>query len=68
MGVFALIPLVLLILIIFMSLVTVQQGTVAVVTVFGKFRRILRPGLNFKIPFIESIFRRISYQNRSMEL
>src|ERR1700760_3981878 len=51
-----------------MSFVTVQQGTVAVITVFGKFKRILRPGLNFRIPFIENIFRRISYQNRSMEL
>ena len=51
-----------------MSFVTVQQGTVAVVTVFGKFKRILRPGLNFKIPVIEQIFKRISYQNRSMEL
>lgn len=51
-----------------MSFVTVQQGTVAVITVFGKFRRIMRPGLNFRVPFIETIFRRISYQNRSMEL
>lgn len=53
---------------ILMSLVTVQQGTVAVITVFGKFSRILRPGLNFRIPIIEKIFRRISYQNRSIEL
>jgi len=68
MGVFTLIPVILLILVIFMSLVTVQQGTVAVITVFGKYRRILRPGLNFKIPFIERIFRRISYQNRSIEM
>ncbi len=68
MGIFALIPLILLILLLFMSLVTVQQGTVAVITVFGKYKRILRPGLNFKVPFIETIFRRISYQNRSMEL
>lgn len=51
-----------------MSFVTVQQGTVAVVTVFGKFKRILRPGLNFRIPFIEQIFRRISIQNKSIEL
>ena len=53
---------------IFMSFVTVQQGTVAVITVFGKFMRIMHPGLNMRIPFIEQIFRRISYQNRSMEL
>lgn len=49
-------------------IVTVQQGTVAVITVFGKFSRILRPGLNFRIPLIEKIYKRISYQNRSIEL
>jgi regulator of protease activity HflC (stomatin/prohibitin superfamily) len=47
---------------------TVQQGTIAVVTVFGKYRRVLHPGLNLVIPFIEEIFRRISTQNRSVEL
>ncbi len=52
----------------FMSFVTVQQGTVAVITVFGKFKRIMRPGLNMRIPFIEQIFKRVSYQNRSMEI
>lgn len=50
------------------GLVTVQQGTVAVITIFGKYRRILRPGLSFKIPLIEKIYKRISIQNRSMEL
>ena len=40
-------------LMIFLSFVTVQQGTVAVITVFGKYRRILTPGLSMKIPFIE---------------
>lgn len=54
--------------IIFSGLVTVNQGTIAVVTMFGKYRRILRPGLNFKIPLIEQIFRRVSIQNRSVEL
>ena len=58
----------LLVMLIFMCFVSVQQGTVAVITVFGKFRRIMRPGLNFKIPIIEQIFKKISYQNRSMEL
>lgn len=47
---------------------TVQQGTIAVVTVFGKYRRVLHPGLNMVIPFIEQIFRRVSTQNRSVEL
>ena len=56
------------ILIVLSGLVTVQQGTVAVVTMFGKYQRILNPGLNFKIPVLESIYRRISTQNKSIEL
>ncbi|MEA5401273.1 SPFH domain-containing protein [Arcicella sp. DC2W] len=56
------------ILIIFFSIVIVNQGTVAVITIFGKYQRVMTPGLNFKIPFIEFIFKRISIQNRSMEL
>ncbi|RYU89584.1 SPFH domain-containing protein [Mucilaginibacter terrigena] len=54
--------------VIFSSFVTVKQGTIAVVTVFGKYRRILTPGLNFKIPLIENIYSKISIQNRSVEL
>lgn len=52
----------------FLSIVIVQQGTVAVITIFGKYARVMAPGLNFKIPFIEAIYRRISIQNRSVEL
>lgn len=48
--------------------VTVRQGYVAVVTIFGKYRRVMGPGLNFKIPLFEVIYRRISIQNRSVEL
>lgn len=48
--------------------VTINQGFIGVVTMFGKYRRILRPGLNFKIPFLEQIFKRVSIQNRSVEL
>jgi regulator of protease activity HflC (stomatin/prohibitin superfamily) len=54
--------------VLFSSFVTVKQGTIAVITVFGKYRRILTPGLNFKIPLIEFIHSRISIQNRSVEL
>ncbi|MBS1501417.1 MAG: SPFH domain-containing protein [Bacteroidetes bacterium] len=54
--------------ILFSSFVTVKQGTIAVITVFGKYRRILRPGLNLKMPLIEQIYSRISIQNRSVEL
>src|SRR5215831_10522097 len=60
--------LIILLFIVFSGLVTVNQGTIAVVTMFGKYQRILRPGLNFKIPVFEQIYRRISIQNRSVEL
>lgn len=54
--------------VLYLSVVIVQQGNVAVITVFGKYSRIMTPGLNFKIPFIEFVFRTISIQNRSAEL
>jgi len=54
--------------VLFSSFVTVKQGTIAVVTIFGKYRRQLSPGLNFKIPLVEVIHSRISIQNRSVEL
>ncbi len=50
------------------SFVTVQQGTIAVITMFGKYRRILHPGLNIRIPFLERIFNRVSVQHRSLEM
>ncbi|PHX92973.1 MAG: protease [Flavobacteriales bacterium] len=50
------------------SIVTIQQGSVAVITMFGKYSRILNPGLNFRVPFLEVIYRKISVQNRSIEL
>lgn len=68
MSTFSTVFLVILVLGVFLSFVTVQQGTVAVITVFGKYRRILMPGLNMKIPFIEQVYKRVSIQNRSVEL
>ena len=56
------------VLVVLSSFVTVQQGTVGVTTIFGKYNRLLTPGLNFKIPIIEKVFKRISIQNRSVEL
>jgi len=56
------------IIILISGIFTVQQGTIAVVTMFGKYRRVHHPGLNFKIPIFEKIFRRISIQNKSVEL
>jgi regulator of protease activity HflC (stomatin/prohibitin superfamily) len=60
--------LLLLIFIVISGLYTVNQGTVAVITMFGKYRRIAGPGLRFKIPVLEKVFKKISIQNRSVEL
>ncbi|MFM7724841.1 MAG: SPFH domain-containing protein [Bacteroidota bacterium] len=50
------------------GLFTVNQGTVAVVTLFGKYRRAAAPGLRLKIPFFEKVYKRISSQNQSIEM
>lgn len=55
-------------LLVFSSFVTIQQGLIGVTTIFGKYQRILTPGLNFKVPFIEKVFKKISIQNRSVEM
>jgi regulator of protease activity HflC (stomatin/prohibitin superfamily) len=54
--------------VLFFSVVVVNQGTIAIITMFGKYQRIMLPGLRFKIPLVESIFRRVSIQNQSIEL
>jgi regulator of protease activity HflC (stomatin/prohibitin superfamily) len=59
---------IILILFILSGLFTVNQGTIAVITMFGKYRRVAGPGLRFKIPFLENVFKKISIQNRSVEL
>ncbi|HEY8397159.1 MAG TPA: SPFH domain-containing protein [Flavihumibacter sp.] len=59
---------VILVLILLAGVKTINQGTVGVVTMFGKYRRVLHPGLNFIIPFFEQISKRVSIQNRSVEL
>lgn len=46
---------------------SVPQATVAVITVFGKYRRTMREGLNMKLPW-ETVFQRLSLQNRALQL
>src|SRR5258705_1939265 len=46
---------------------SVPEATVAVITFFGKYRRIMREGLNVKWPF-EAVFQRLSLQNRALQL
>jgi regulator of protease activity HflC (stomatin/prohibitin superfamily) len=60
--------LILIIFFVISGLYTVNQGTIAVITMFGKYRRVAGPGLRFKIPLLENVFKRISVQNRSVEL
>jgi regulator of protease activity HflC (stomatin/prohibitin superfamily) len=69
-GIPVILPIVLLALIIVAGtcFVTIPQGFIGVITVFGKYRRIILPGLNFKIPLIETVYRKISIQNYSVEL
>jgi regulator of protease activity HflC (stomatin/prohibitin superfamily) len=55
-------------LIILAGLKTIAQGTVGVVTRFGKYQRVLHPGLNVIIPFLDQISKRVSIQNRSVEM
>jgi regulator of protease activity HflC (stomatin/prohibitin superfamily) len=47
---------------------SVDQGTIAVVTSFGKYRRLLYPGLNLLVPFVERVHTVVSVQNRSTEI
>ena len=67
-NVVLIVALLILVSIIFSCLVSVNQGYVYVITQFGKYKRVLRPGLNLKVPFIEQVYRKISIQNRSVEL
>jgi len=46
----------------------IKQGMVGVTVRFGKYHRILRPGLTFRTPFVETVFKKLSLQNRSIEL
>ncbi|RPD44765.1 MULTISPECIES: SPFH domain-containing protein [Chitinophagaceae] len=60
--------LILLLIIVFTGLFTINQGYIGVITMFGKYQRIVRPGLNIKIPILEQVYKRVSIQNRSVEL
>jgi len=56
------------IIIFFSSFFTINQGYIGVITMFGKYQRIVLPGLRMKLPLLESVYKKISYQNRSVEL
>lgn len=56
------------VLIVSSGLFTINQGTIGVITRLGKYAGVKRAGLNWKIPFIDQIYKRVSIQNRSVEL
>ena len=60
--------LIVLLFIVFSGLFSVNQGYIGVITMFGRYQRIVRPGLRIKIPLIEQLYKKISIQNRSVEL
>ena len=53
---------------VFSSLFTVQQQTHAVIERFGKFLKVAGPGLNFKIPLIDTITGRVTHRVRELEI
>ena len=46
---------------------SIPQANVGVITVFGKYRRTMREGLNFKLPW-EKVFELLSLQNRALQM
>ncbi|MEO8406643.1 MAG: SPFH domain-containing protein, partial [Chitinophagaceae bacterium] len=56
------------VIIFFSSFFSINQGYIGVITMFGKYRRVVRPGLNMKLPLLESVAKKVSIQNRSVEL
>jgi regulator of protease activity HflC (stomatin/prohibitin superfamily) len=50
------------------SFFTVNTAEVAVITRFGKFRRVADPGLNWKWPFIDSVIGRVSLRVNQITL
>ncbi|OGV66013.1 MAG: protease [Lentisphaerae bacterium RIFOXYB12_FULL_65_16] len=52
----------------FQTLFTVRQQTAGVVQRFGKFVRIARPGLNIKIPYIESVAGRANLRVQQLDV
>ncbi len=54
--------------ILFGSFFSINQGYIGVITMFGKYQRVVRPGLRMKLPILEQVYKKISIQNRSVEL
>jgi len=53
---------------IYLSICFVEQSSVEVVEMFGKYRRLLSVGLNFKIPFLEIVAYKVSLRQQNFQL
>jgi regulator of protease activity HflC (stomatin/prohibitin superfamily) len=53
---------------VFSAVFTVEQQTAAIIERFGKFQRVARAGLNFKIPIVESIAGRINLRVQQLDV
>ncbi len=60
--------LVLVIGVVFAGMKTVPQGEVWTVERFGAFTRLLNPGLNFLIPFVDQVGRRLNVQEQVLDI
>ena len=67
-GSFFIIGLIFTVLLLFSSLFTVGQQTVAIIERFGKYVRMAKPGLNFKIPLIEKVSGRVTLRIQQLDV
>lgn len=63
-----LILIVILLILLFTGLFTVEQQSVAIIETFGKFNRIAHAGLNFKIPFVQRVAGRLSLRVQQLDV
>ncbi len=67
-GIFWIVVLVLVIVTVFAGAKTVPQGQMWTVERFGAFTRLLHPGLNFIIPYIDRVGRRLNVQEQVQDI
>ena len=67
-GVFWIVVLVLVVVTVFAGAKTVPQGQMWTVERFGAFTRLLAPGLNFIIPYIDRVGRKLNVQEQVQDI
>ncbi|ABK43955.1 SPFH domain, Band 7 family protein [Magnetococcus marinus MC-1] len=67
-SLFSLVLLMVIVLLIFMGVKTVPQGYHYTVERFGKFTKILRPGLNFITPFLDAVTHKINMREQVLDI